>query len=91
MYGSGLSVGLHASVAARAVIGLTAGSRSSSLVGRVEFFEDVGLEFAVGADGLDDLLALLVTGLLDEVGDLRAGATSTVCDTGYGVEPSARG
>jgi hypothetical protein len=39
-------------------------------VGRVEFFEDVGLEFAVGAHGLDDLLALLVTGLLDEVGDL---------------------
>jgi len=39
-------------------------------VGGVQFFEDIGLEFTVGAHRLDDLLALFVTGLLDEVGDL---------------------
>ena len=37
----------------------------------VELLEDVGLELLVLPDGLEDLLALLVAGRLDEVGDLR--------------------
>ena len=37
----------------------------------VELLEDVGLELLVLADGLEDLLALLVARGLDEVGDLR--------------------
>src|ERR1039458_4244364 len=40
------------------------------LVLGVELLEHVGLELAVESDGLDDLLALLVAGRLDEVGDL---------------------
>ena len=36
----------------------------------VELLEHVGLELLVLADGLEDLLALLVAGCLDEVGDL---------------------
>ena len=37
----------------------------------VELLEDVGLELLVLADGLEDLLALVVGGRLDEIGDLR--------------------
>ena len=40
------------------------------LVLGVELLEHVGLELAVLADGLDDLLALVVRRRLDEVGDL---------------------
>ena len=36
----------------------------------VELLEDVGLELEVLADGVDYLLALLVRGGLDEIGDL---------------------
>ncbi len=36
----------------------------------VEFFEDVRLEFSIETDRFDDLLALFVARLLDEVGDL---------------------
>ena len=37
----------------------------------VELLEHVGLELLVLADRLEDLLALLVRGGLDEIGDLR--------------------
>ena len=37
----------------------------------IELLEHVGFELAVGADGVDDLLALFVRGRLDQVGDLR--------------------
>ena len=36
----------------------------------VELLEHVGLELAIGGNRIDDLLALLVRGRLDEVGDL---------------------
>ncbi len=36
----------------------------------VELFEDVGFEFTVQRDRLDDLFALFVRGRFDEVGDL---------------------
>ncbi len=62
-------VGLHAREQARG-LGVGAALEELELVGRVELLEDVGLELAVQAHGLDDLLALLVAGLLDEVGDL---------------------
>ena len=41
------------------------------LVLGVELLEDVGGQGGVALDGLDDLLALLVRGALDDVGDLR--------------------
>ena len=40
------------------------------LVLDVEFFKDVGLEFAICTDGLDDLLAFFMGRCFDEVGDL---------------------
>ena len=46
------------------------GADELQLVLRVELLEDVRLEFPVGLDRLDDLLALLVRCGLDEVRDL---------------------
>ena len=40
------------------------------LVGRIELLKDVRLELAIEADGLNDLLALFVARLFDEVSDL---------------------
>ena len=51
-------------------IGVGAGLDELDLVLGVELLEDVGLEFPVLSDGLDDLFTLLVRGRLDEVGDL---------------------
>ena len=65
----GRVVGLHAREQSRG-LDVAARLEELELVRRVELLEDVGLELAVEPDGLDDLLALLVTGLLDEVGDL---------------------
>ena len=51
-------------------LGVGPGPDELQLVLGVELLEDVGLELAVLAHGLDDLLALVVGGGLDEVGDL---------------------
>ena len=65
----GRVVGLHVREQSRRV-GVAARLEELQLVRGVELFEDVGLEFAVGGHGLDDLLTLIVTGLFDQVGDL---------------------
>ena len=62
-------VGLHARENSRRVH-VGARLEELQLVGHVELLEDVRLQLAVQPDGLDDLLALLVARLLDEVGDL---------------------
>ena len=52
-------------------LGVRALVQELDLVLGIELLEDVGLELAVGADRADDLLALVVRGGLDQVGDLR--------------------
>ena len=62
------SLAIRASTAATSLVGALAQELELVLV--VELLEHVGLELLVLADGLEDLLALLVRGGLDEVGDL---------------------
>src|SRR5581483_3873871 len=42
-----------------------------ALMLRLELLEEVGLEIGIAANGVDDLLALMVRRGLDEVGELR--------------------
>ena len=72
-------------------LGVGAGLHELDLVLGVELLEDVRLELAVLAHRLDDLLALLVRRLLDQVGDLGRMETAPACGTGCAAEPRARG
>src|SRR5665213_3709479 len=54
----------------------------------IELFEDVGLEFTVETDGLDDLSSLFVRGCLNEVSDLRG---TQLCQFAIGNAHPSRG